>query len=64
MKKVTVYFAVRNIFNTTYISSIANINDTLIAGTLIQAPAATLASSVSAVPGAPRSLTVGVKLKF
>jgi iron complex outermembrane receptor protein len=64
LKKVTVYFSVRNIFNTTYISSIANISDSLIAGTLIQAPAATLASSVSAVAGAPRTLTVGVKLKF
>lgn len=64
LKKFSIYFNVKNIFDRTYIASIANISDTLITGTPIQNPAAVLASSVGAIPGAPRSLNVGVRFKF
>ena len=64
LKKFTLYFDVKNIFNRTYISSISVVSDSLIAGTPLQNPAAVLASSASIIPGAPRAFYVGMKMKF
>jgi len=64
LKKFTLYFDVKNIFNRTYISSISVVSDSLIAGTPLQNPAAVLASSSSIIPGSPRAFYVGMKLKF
>ncbi len=64
LKKFTLYFDVKNIFNRTYISSISVVTDSLIAGKLIQNPGAVLASSASIIPGSPRAFYVGVKMKF
>ena len=67
IKKFTVYFDVKNIFDRTYMSSITVVANSFITHTWLQNPAAVLANSGTGdavIPGSPRALYVGVKLKF
>ncbi len=65
LKKFSIYFGVKNVFDHTYISSVTVITDSLVsAKNVLQNPAAVLAGSASVIPGSPRAFTVGMKLKF
>lgn len=64
LKSFSTFAEIRNIFNTTYVSSANNIADTLIAANT-QAPAATLASTAGSIyAGTPRTVIAGMKVKF
>jgi iron complex outermembrane receptor protein len=65
IKKVTVYFDVKNVFDRTYFATNAGITDSLVNAQLpLQQNAAQLSNSISVLPGNPRAFYVGMKLKF
>jgi len=64
LKKFTIYFDVKNIFNRTYFASGAVISDSILTGTLLQAPSVNLLSQLTDIPGSPRAFSVGMKFKF
>lgn len=63
--RVSVYAAVQNLFDRTYIGSASIIPDSLDAATGLQNPAATLMTTTGSIyAGAPRTVYVGVKSRF
>jgi iron complex outermembrane recepter protein len=65
IKKFTIYFGVKNIFDRTYISSFPVVTDALFgAKNLLQQPAAALSNSANVIPGSPRAFYVGARVKF
>jgi len=65
VKKVTVYFDVKNVFDRTYFSTNAGITDALVNAQLpLQQNAAQLNNSISVIPGNPRAFYAGLKVKF
>jgi iron complex outermembrane receptor protein len=68
LKKFSIYFDVKNLFDRTYVASNAVATDALVNARLpVQMNAAQLAgsgNSFSVIPGAPRAFYVGMKFKF
>ena len=63
-RQLTLFFEVRNIFNTTYVASANNIADS-VSGAGVQSPASSLANVTGSIyAGSPRAFVAGMKVAF
>ncbi len=64
-KRLSIYLEVRNVFDTTYVSSAQNLANSINGTTGIQNNAAVLATTTGSVfAGAPRNIVGGMRLSF
>jgi iron complex outermembrane recepter protein len=64
-KRLSVYLEIRNVFDTTYVSSAQNLSNSISGATGLQNNAAVLARTTGSVfAGAPRNIVGGMRLSF